>query len=76
MTGGSAAVTFSTGRTSAGPVVPGSFTLPSPYGYRSPFRCTDGSYDWKAELDYGWALIDSGCTTLLIWVSGQKVTHE
>jgi 4-aminobutyrate aminotransferase-like enzyme len=32
--------------------------LPSPDSYRSIFRCQDGSYDWRAELDYGWSLID------------------
>lgn len=32
--------------------------LPSPDSYRSIFRNKDGSYDWKAEFNYGWSLID------------------
>jgi 2,2-dialkylglycine decarboxylase (pyruvate) len=32
--------------------------LPTPNAYRSPFRHPDGSYDWRAELDYGFAAID------------------
>ncbi|EXJ78826.1 2,2-dialkylglycine decarboxylase (pyruvate) [Capronia coronata CBS 617.96] len=58
MTHGSAAATFSYGRHAAGPSVPGTFILPTPYPYRSPFRHPDGTYDWKSELDYGFALID------------------
>jgi 4-aminobutyrate aminotransferase-like enzyme len=36
----------------------GNFALPAPNAYRSIFRHKDGSYDWKTELDYGFALID------------------
>lgn len=32
--------------------------LPQPNAYRSIFRHKDGTYDWEAELDYGWSLID------------------
>jgi 4-aminobutyrate aminotransferase-like enzyme len=32
--------------------------LPAPNGYRSIFRKPDGSYDWEAELDYDWRMID------------------
>ena len=38
--------------------VPGNLSLPAPHGYRSPFRNPDGSYDWQAELDYGFDAID------------------
>jgi 4-aminobutyrate aminotransferase-like enzyme len=38
--------------------MPGMHMLPSPDSYRSIFRHSDGSYDWKTELDYGWSLID------------------
>ena len=65
MTHGAGAATFSVGRRGYGPQLPGNFTLPVPYAYRSPFRHPDGSYDWKAELDYGWALIDRQTTGAL-----------
>lgn len=58
MTAAAAAATFSAGRRGYGPVVPGNLTLPSPNAYRSPFRNEDGSHDWKAELDYGFDLVD------------------
>lgn len=58
MTSGAAAATFSAGRRGYGPSVPGNFTLATPNAYRSPFRNADGSYDWEAELDYGFRLID------------------
>jgi 4-aminobutyrate aminotransferase-like enzyme len=38
--------------------MPGMHMLPSPDSYRSIFRNSDGTYDWKTELDYGWSLID------------------
>jgi 2,2-dialkylglycine decarboxylase (pyruvate) len=65
MTSGAAGLTFSAGRRGYGPVVPGSFTLPSPDAYRSPFRTADGSYDWEAELDYGFDLVDRQSTGAL-----------
>ncbi|PTB69149.1 4-aminobutyrate aminotransferase-like protein [Trichoderma citrinoviride] len=46
------------GRKGQGPTIPGQFMLPSPNAYRSRFRRPDGSYDWEAELDYGWRMID------------------
>lgn len=65
MTSGAAAATFSAGRRGYGPVLPGNLTLPTPNAYRSPFRRTDGSYDWEAELDYGFALVDQQSTGAL-----------
>ena len=59
MTSGAAAATFSAGRRGYGPTMPGNFTLPTPNAYRSPFRHADGSYDWQAELDYGFAAVDT-----------------
>ena len=59
MTSGAAAATFSAGRRGYGPTLPGNFTLPTPNAYRSPFRNSDGSYDWEAELDYGFAAVDT-----------------
>lgn len=62
MTSGAAAATFSAGRRGYGPQVPGNLILPTPNAYRSPFRRPDGEYDWEAELDYGWALVDQQST--------------
>ncbi|MGH8875826.1 MAG: aspartate aminotransferase family protein [Stackebrandtia sp.] len=58
MTHAAASATFSAGRRGYGPSAPGNLVLPTPNGYRSPFRRADDSYDWEAELDYGFALID------------------
>jgi 2,2-dialkylglycine decarboxylase (pyruvate) len=58
MTNGAASATFSAGRRGYGPPAPGNLALPTPNAYRSPFRAPDGSYDWQAELDYGFALVD------------------
>jgi 2,2-dialkylglycine decarboxylase (pyruvate) len=65
MTSGAAAATFSAGRRGYGPTLPGNFTLPTPNAYRSPFRRPDGSYDWEAELEYGFALVDQQSTGAL-----------
>lgn len=62
MTHGAAAATFSIGRRGAGPPATGAFILPTPYAYRSPFRAADGSYDWRAELEFGFELIDRQST--------------
>jgi 2,2-dialkylglycine decarboxylase (pyruvate) len=32
--------------------------LPAPDSYRSGFIAADGTYDWRAELDFGFELID------------------
>jgi 2,2-dialkylglycine decarboxylase (pyruvate) len=39
--------------------MPGNLTLPTPNGYRSPFRHADGTYDWQSELEYGFATVDA-----------------
>ncbi len=62
MTSGAASATFSAGRRGYGPPLPGNLTLPTPNAYRSPFRHTDGSYDWATELDYGFAMVDAQST--------------
>jgi 2,2-dialkylglycine decarboxylase (pyruvate) len=59
MTSGAASATFSAGRRGYGPPMPGNLTLPTPNGYRSPFRHPDGSYDWRSELEYGFAIVDA-----------------
>jgi 4-aminobutyrate aminotransferase-like enzyme len=58
LTQGSGSATYSAGRMNGGPVTPGQLAFPAPYGYRSPFRKTDGSYDWETEMDFGWGMID------------------
>jgi 2,2-dialkylglycine decarboxylase (pyruvate) len=58
MTSGAASATYSAGRRGYGPPIPGNLSLPTPNAYRSPFRHADGSHDWRAELDYGFAAID------------------
>lgn len=65
MTSGARAATYSAGRRGYGPSLPGNLTLPSPNGYRSPFRHADGSYDWESELEYGFALVDQQSTGAL-----------
>ena len=59
MTSGAASATFSAGRRGYGPPMPGNLTLPTPNAYRSPFRHADGTYDWEAELEFGFALVDA-----------------
>jgi 2,2-dialkylglycine decarboxylase (pyruvate) len=59
VTSGAASATYSAGRVGYGPAMPGSFVLPTPNAYRSPFRRPDGSYDWETELAYGFAMIDA-----------------
>ena len=57
VTGGAAAATFNGARHGYGPPVPGALALPTPDAYRSPFA-SNGEYDWRAELDFGFASID------------------
>lgn len=59
MTSGAASATFSAGRRGYGPPMPGNLVLPTPNGYRSPFRHGDGTYDWQSELEYGFASVDA-----------------
>lgn len=58
LTGAAGSATYSAGRKNGGPAMPGQLAFPAPYAYRSPFRKADGSYDWQAELDFGWAMLD------------------
>jgi 2,2-dialkylglycine decarboxylase (pyruvate) len=59
MSSGASSATYSAGRAGYGPPMPGSFALPTPNAYRSPFRNPDGSHDWETELSYGFAMIDA-----------------
>ncbi|BDD61623.1 hypothetical protein MAP00_006661 [Monascus purpureus] len=58
LTQGAGSATYSTGRRNGGPCVPGQIAFPAPYAYRSYFRKPNGSYDWEAEMDFGWAMVD------------------
>jgi 4-aminobutyrate aminotransferase-like enzyme len=58
VTQGVASATYSLGRKTAAPVMPGQFAFPTPNAYRSVFRKHDGSYDWETEMDFGWSMID------------------
>ncbi|MGV3682014.1 MAG: aspartate aminotransferase family protein [Acidovorax sp.] len=57
MTGAAASATYSAGRRGYGPAAVGSFAIPAPYPYRPRFE-RDGAFDWQAELDYAFELID------------------
>lgn len=62
LTGNAGAATFSAGRKCGGPMAPGYLAFPAPNGYRSPFRDEKSEWDWEAEMDYGWGLIDAQST--------------
>lgn len=57
MTGGAASATYSAGRRGYGPTAVGSLAIPAPSSYRPRFE-RGGQTDWRAELDYGFDLID------------------
>lgn len=57
VTGGAAASTYAFGRRGYGPMGVGTFAIPAPDVLRGPFR-TAGGYDWRAELDYAFDLVD------------------
>ncbi|MGE0851290.1 MAG: aspartate aminotransferase family protein [Hyphomicrobiaceae bacterium] len=58
VTGGAASATYSSSRRGYGPAQAGSFVLPAPDPYRSRFIDADGTYNWQAELDFGFELVD------------------
>ena len=64
MTGGAAAATYSAGRKGYGPMGVGGMAIMAPNPYRPTFL-TNGKYDWKAELDYGFELVDRQSTGAL-----------
>jgi 2,2-dialkylglycine decarboxylase (pyruvate) len=61
MTSGAASATYSAGRRGVGPAAVGSFAIPAPFPYRPRFE-KNGAYDWKAELDYAFDLLDRQST--------------
>ena len=72
VTGGAAATTYSGGRRGHGPTLPGVLTLPTPHAYRSPFNRA-GDYDWRAEFEFGWEMIDRQSTGQLAAVIVEPV---
>jgi 2,2-dialkylglycine decarboxylase (pyruvate) len=65
VTGAAASATYSSSRRGYGPAPVGSFVLPAPDPYRSRFIGADGIYDWRAELEFGFELIDRQTTGAL-----------
>lgn len=61
MTGGAAAATYSAGRKGYGPMGVGGLAIMAPNPYRPTFT-THGQHDWRAELDYGFELVDRQST--------------
>jgi 2,2-dialkylglycine decarboxylase (pyruvate) len=57
VTGGAGSSTFNGARQGYGPTLPGALALPTPDAYRSPF-VTNGHYNWKEELDFGFRMLD------------------
>ena len=58
MTGQAQGAQYHFGRRGHGPLMPGMHMLPAPNAFRSIFRKPDGSYDWEAELEHGWQMVD------------------
>jgi 2,2-dialkylglycine decarboxylase (pyruvate) len=61
MTGYAASATYSAGRKGYGPAAVGSFAIPAPFPYRPRFE-RHGEFDWQAELDYAFDLVDRQST--------------
>jgi hypothetical protein len=51
--------------------MPGQLVFPTPNSFKSPFRKSDGSYDWEAECNFAWDLIDRAL--LCIYVRSQPI---
>jgi 2,2-dialkylglycine decarboxylase (pyruvate) len=64
MTSGAAAATYSAGRKGYGPMGVGGMAIMAPNPYRPTFL-SNGQYDWRAELDYGFELVDRQSTGAL-----------
>ena len=64
MTGGAAAATYSAARRGYGPMGVGGMAIMAPSFYRPTFGQA-ADYDWQAELDYGFELIDRQSTGAL-----------
>ena len=65
MTLGAASATYSAARKGYGPASPGNFVLPTPDPYRPDIVTADGEFDWRRQLDMGFAMIDAQSTGAL-----------
>ena len=65
MTLGAASATYSAARKGYGPASPGNFVLPTPDPYRPDIVAADGTFDWRRQLDMGFAMIDAQSTGAL-----------
>ena len=72
MTGGASAATFMGARRGNGPPMPGVLALPAPHPYRSPFA-SEGGYDWRSELAWGFESIDRQSTGSLAAMIAEPV---
>ncbi len=59
MTQAAVGATYSAGRRGYGPPAPGNFALPTPDAYRPDVTGPDGGFDWRRQLDLGFAMIDA-----------------
>ncbi|GAA4443262.1 aspartate aminotransferase family protein [Phytohabitans houttuyneae] len=62
MTQAAAAATYSAGHQGYGPTPPGNLAIPAPNPYRPDFTTPDGAFDWRRQLDYGFAMVDAQST--------------
>jgi 2,2-dialkylglycine decarboxylase (pyruvate) len=62
MTGAAAAATYSAGHHGYGPTAPGNFAIPAPDSYRPDFVDEKGEFDWRRQLDHGFAMVDAQST--------------
>ena len=61
VTGAASAATYAAGRSGYGPQAVGTMAINAPNAYRPVFMSGD-SHDWRAELEYGFKLIDRQST--------------
>lgn len=59
LTGAAAGATYSAARKSGTPGEPGQIAIPTPYEYRPDFCDPEGNLDWRAQLDYGFQMVDA-----------------
>ncbi|WP_173162558.1 aspartate aminotransferase family protein [Phytohabitans suffuscus] len=62
MTQAAAAATYSAGHQGYGPNAPGNLAIPVPNPYRPDFTAPDGTFDWRRQLDHGFAMVDAQST--------------
>lgn len=65
MTHAAAAATYVAGRKGYGPTAPGNLVIPTPDSYRPDFTDAAGAFDWRAQLDHAFRLIDAQSTGAL-----------